>query len=86
MIRTLNVFGHVSYFQMFEYSNETICAFAPFPEINAYTGLYKRDDLIIKTILNPWARCALEAACICPVNPYQVIHCNVAPADHKCHR
>ncbi|XP_059151103.1 uncharacterized protein LOC131937582 [Physella acuta] len=72
--------------EMFEYSHETVCAFAPFPEINAYTGLYKRDDLIIKTILNPWARCALEATCMCPVNPYQVIHCNVAPADHKCHR
>lgn len=71
---------------MFDYSNETSCVFAPYPEVLSGILFFKRDDLIIKAILNPWARCALEAKCMCPINPYPIIHCDVPPKDHRCHR
>ncbi|CAL1543071.1 unnamed protein product [Lymnaea stagnalis] len=72
--------------QMFAYMGEAPCAFSQFPELHASNAGYRRDALIIRAILEPWARCALEASCMCPVESSLVIDCVKLVAEHRCHR
>ncbi|CAL1537089.1 unnamed protein product [Lymnaea stagnalis] len=72
--------------QTFNYFGEEPCAFSPFPELEANNGIYKKDPFVIRGLLEPWARCALEASCMCPVDPGSVLSCNKPVAEHRCHR
>ncbi|CAL1525839.1 unnamed protein product [Lymnaea stagnalis] len=72
--------------EMFDYFGESPCAFSPFPEIEANNGMYKNDPFVIHAVLEPWARCALEPSCICPVPPATVVNCNKPVAEPRCHR
>lgn len=72
--------------QTFDYFGEEPCAFSPFPELEANNGLYRRDGFIVRALLEPWARCALEAGCMCPVAPNSVLSCSKPVAEHRCHR
>lgn len=72
--------------KVFDYFGEEPCAFTPFPELHSGFTMFRRDDLIIEAILKPWARCALEDACMCPAFPHSIAGC-VGPAlYHRCHR
>nr|KAI8757246.1 hypothetical protein BgiMline_010761 [Biomphalaria glabrata] len=76
-----------TYPQMFQYMEEDPCTFMPYPEINGAPMLHKNDPLVIKTVLEPWARCALEESCICPVEPKKCIRCiRDNFTIHRCHR
>ncbi|CAL1525837.1 unnamed protein product [Lymnaea stagnalis] len=72
--------------QMFDYFGESPCAFSPHLEIEAGNGMYKKDPIVIHAVLEPWARCALEPSCMCPVEHGKVIKCNKPIAEHMCHR
>ncbi|CAL1548778.1 unnamed protein product [Lymnaea stagnalis] len=72
--------------QTFDYFGESPCAFGQFPELEANNGMFKRDQFVIHAVLEPWARCALEPSCMCPVAPNTVLDCRRPIADHRCHR
>ncbi|CAL1543070.1 unnamed protein product [Lymnaea stagnalis] len=72
--------------ETFDYFGELPCAFAPFPELEGNNAMYRRDPFIVRAMLEPWARCALEASCMCPVSPQKVLDCRKPIADHRCHR
>ncbi|CAL1538135.1 unnamed protein product [Lymnaea stagnalis] len=70
----------------FDYFEEKPCAFSGFPELHSGFSLFKPEAFAVDTILKPWARCALEASCMCPVFPKVVIGCPKTLKDHRCHR
>ncbi|KAI8798718.1 hypothetical protein BgiBS90_001021 [Biomphalaria glabrata] len=70
---------------MFRYMEEDPCTFTSYPELEATSLLHKNDPLVIKTVLEPWARCALEESCICPVEPKTAIKCKRNNlTNHRC--
>ncbi|KAK6976519.1 MetK 1 protein, partial [Biomphalaria glabrata] len=70
----------------FQYMAEDPCTFMHYPELQATSMLHKNDPLVIKTVLEPWARCALEETCICPVEPSKSIVCkHEILKEHRCH-
>ncbi|KAI8798717.1 hypothetical protein BgiBS90_001020, partial [Biomphalaria glabrata] len=76
-----------TYQQMFQFMDEDPCTFTPYPEFHATSMLHKNDQLVIKTVLEPWARCALEETCMCPVEPSKSIVCKRDSfIQHRCHR
>ncbi|KAK6976516.1 MetK 1 protein [Biomphalaria glabrata] len=76
-----------TYPQMFQFMDEDPCTFTPYPEFHATSMLHKNDQLVIKTVLEPWARCALEETCMCPVEPSKSIVCKRDSfIQHRCHR
>ncbi|CAL1538136.1 unnamed protein product [Lymnaea stagnalis] len=70
----------------FDYFEEKPCAFSVFPELHAGFSLFKPEAFAVNAILKPWARCALEASCMCPVFPKAVIGCSKRETEHGCHR
>ncbi|XP_059162977.1 uncharacterized protein LOC131946302 isoform X1 [Physella acuta] len=72
--------------QTFDYFGEEPCAFNIFPELPGGLSMYRKDVFNIRAILEPWARCAIEPECVCPVNPFKVIWCHGEHKDHRCHR
>ncbi|XP_059162974.1 uncharacterized protein LOC131946299 [Physella acuta] len=71
----------------FNYFGEEPCAFNIFPQILAGLSVYRKDKFNIRAILEPWARCALEPQCVCPVIPPEKVRmCAGEFKDHRCHR
>ncbi|KAK3777016.1 hypothetical protein RRG08_008871 [Elysia crispata] len=71
--------------QTLDYLNEDVCAMRQFVEMQAGIQMNRHDNLVIEALLNPWARCALEDSCICPIKPSAVISCK-GNKLHRCHR
>ncbi|GFN80362.1 hypothetical protein PoB_000686800 [Plakobranchus ocellatus] len=73
--------------EMFQYMNEDVCRFHNVPEIANAMALHRPDPLIVRTIMDPWARCALESECMCPAkyDVWTIRHCNNY-GTHRCHR
>ncbi|XP_059154464.1 uncharacterized protein LOC131939952 [Physella acuta] len=61
--------------QMFQYFGDSPCAHLPFVEVEMAFGMFHREPLVKKTILDPWVGCALNAACTCPVPQHTVQFC-----------
>ncbi|KAH9510012.1 hypothetical protein Btru_044835 [Bulinus truncatus] len=72
--------------QTFDYLGDQPCAYLPYPEIQGNCMLHKHDPFVVKAILEPWARCALEKECICPAEPGSVLGCRSDLKIHRCHR
>lgn len=70
----------------FDYFEEKPCAFSVFPEVRGTMVMFRRDAFAVNAILKPWARCALETSCMCPVLPKTVLGCPKILKDHRCHR
>ncbi|RUS85209.1 hypothetical protein EGW08_007035 [Elysia chlorotica] len=71
--------------QTLDYLNEDVCAMRQFEEMQAGIQMNRHDNLVIEALLNPWAKCALEDSCICPIKPSAVIRCT-GQHLHRCHR
>ncbi|XP_059162970.1 uncharacterized protein LOC131946294 [Physella acuta] len=73
--------------QTFNYFGEAPCAFNMYPEFLATVSVYRKDVFSIRAVLEPWARCALEPECMCPVIPPKKVKlCAGEYKDHRCHR
>ncbi|KAH9510011.1 hypothetical protein Btru_044831 [Bulinus truncatus] len=72
--------------QTFDYLGDQPCVYLPYPEIQGNCMLHKHDLLVVKAVLEPWARCALEKECICAVDPHTVLGCSTDLKIHRCHR
>ncbi|GFO43644.1 hypothetical protein PoB_007014900 [Plakobranchus ocellatus] len=70
----------------FDYMKREVCAFTAFPEIEACAQVHLNDPVTLRLVLEPWAKCALERCCICPVSPGPVLPCTKPSALHRCHR
>ncbi|GFN82184.1 hypothetical protein PoB_000869000 [Plakobranchus ocellatus] len=71
---------------MFDYMQEDVCPFFPYPEVQASVQLHHRDPLVVSAVLEPWCKCALEKNCICPVDPpTSALPCS-SKTLHRCHR
>ncbi|XP_053400739.1 uncharacterized protein LOC128557406 [Mercenaria mercenaria] len=69
----------------FNYLEEGICKFRSFGEVWATTVLFHFDD-ITKAVVNAWASCALNEACIAPVGK-EKLSCDLLDInDGRCHR
>ncbi|RUS75019.1 hypothetical protein EGW08_017200, partial [Elysia chlorotica] len=72
---------------MFDYMQEDVCPFFPYPEVQASVQLHNHDALVVNAVLEPWCRCALEKNCICPVSPpTKALPCSTTITLHRCHR
>ncbi|KAK3764933.1 hypothetical protein RRG08_045736 [Elysia crispata] len=72
---------------MFDYMQEDVCPFFPYPEVQASVQLHNNDPLVVNAILEPWCRCALEKDCMCPVSPpTKALPCSKTKTLHRCHR
>ncbi|RUS82038.1 hypothetical protein EGW08_010194 [Elysia chlorotica] len=74
--------------EMFQYMKEDVCRYHGVPEIANAMALHRPDPLVVRTIMEPWARCALEASCMCPPNysVWVIRHCVKPTGNHRCHR
>ncbi|GFO43640.1 metk_1 protein [Plakobranchus ocellatus] len=72
--------------QPFDYMKREVCAFTTFPEIEACAQVHRNDPVTLRLVLEPWARCALERCCICPVEPGPVLPCTKSISQHRCQR
>ncbi|GFR98548.1 MetK_2 protein [Elysia marginata] len=74
--------------EMFQYMREDVCRYHDVPEIANAMALHRPDPLVVRAIMNPWARCALEASCMCPsnYNVWVIRHCVKLGGNHRCHR
>ncbi|XP_059146343.1 uncharacterized protein LOC131933791 [Physella acuta] len=52
--------------QMFEYFGDSPCAHLPFDQVESGFGIYHREPLIEKALIDPWVACALRPECTCP--------------------
>ncbi|CAL1548266.1 unnamed protein product [Lymnaea stagnalis] len=54
--------------QMFEFFGDSPCAHMAFFQCESGFGMYHREPLVERAVLDPWFGCALNAACTCPEN------------------
>ncbi|CAL1533155.1 unnamed protein product [Lymnaea stagnalis] len=55
--------------QMSNFFGEELCAFRHFPELDGSNGIFGNLPFVIRALIEPWAKCALDAACMCPDQP-----------------
>ncbi|KAK3765933.1 hypothetical protein RRG08_002178 [Elysia crispata] len=74
--------------EMFKYMKEEVCRYHGVPEIANAMALHRPDPLVVRAIMDPWARCALEASCMCPAkySVWVIRHCVKHAGNHRCHR
>lgn len=61
--------------KMFEYFGDSPCAHMAFPQVETGFGIYHKEPLVQNAVLDPWYACAVQAACICPVEQKSVQIC-----------
>ncbi|KAH9489139.1 hypothetical protein Btru_057558 [Bulinus truncatus] len=50
----------------FDYFGDQPCAYLNYTSLQAGFGVYKQTSFVVRTILEPWAKCALERDCLIP--------------------
>ncbi|XP_060584682.1 uncharacterized protein LOC132740733 [Ruditapes philippinarum] len=69
----------------FNYLAEDVCKYRPFGEVWATTVLFYYDH-VTKVVVNAWASCALNEACIAPVGEDKLKCDFLDLSDGRCHR
>ncbi|CAL1541911.1 unnamed protein product [Lymnaea stagnalis] len=75
--------------QMFHHFGDSPCAHMAFNQVVGGFGIYHREPLIERAVLDPWLACALSAECMCPVDQRKVQSCPYPWGTKKiglCHR
>ena len=76
--------------EMFERFGDSPCAYLPFEMVEANFGLYHREPLIERAVIQPWLSCAVRSECICPEKWKSLQICRPVPRKRRvigvCHR
>ncbi|KAI8771527.1 hypothetical protein BgiBS90_028246 [Biomphalaria glabrata] len=71
----------------FDFFGEEPCAYLNYTSLQAGINVFKQTPFVVRTILEPWAKCALEPDCICPGCTRNHINCFKPKQEiHMCHR
>ncbi|KAH9512411.1 hypothetical protein Btru_039471 [Bulinus truncatus] len=71
----------------FDYFGDQPCAYLNYTSLQAGFGVYKQTPFVVRAILEPWAKCALERDCLIPGVTSQSISCSSPKKEiHMCHR
>ncbi|KAK0065936.1 hypothetical protein Bpfe_004733 [Biomphalaria pfeifferi] len=72
---------------MFDFFGDQPCAYINYTQLQAGVNVFKQTPFVVRSILEPWAKCVVELDCFCP-------NCTRGHRDcssrnntlHKCHR
>ncbi|XP_055896654.1 uncharacterized protein LOC106069819 isoform X3 [Biomphalaria glabrata] len=71
----------------FDFFGEEPCAYLNYTSLQAGINVFKQTPFVVRTILEPWAKCALEPDCICPGCTKNHLNCFKPKKEiHICHR
>uniref|UniRef100_A0A2C9MA93 Uncharacterized protein n=1 Tax=Biomphalaria glabrata TaxID=6526 RepID=A0A2C9MA93_BIOGL len=71
----------------FDYFGEEPCAYLNYTSLQAGINVFKQTPFVVRTILEPWTKCALEPNCICPRCTRDHLYCFKPKKEiHMCHR
>uniref|UniRef100_A0A2C9M1X4 Uncharacterized protein n=1 Tax=Biomphalaria glabrata TaxID=6526 RepID=A0A2C9M1X4_BIOGL len=72
---------------MFDYMGDKPCAYLKYPQIQSGVMVFKKASFIVRTILEPWAKCGFEKDCFCPLTREDSVDCTHKKIEiHMCHR
>ncbi|CAL1541912.1 unnamed protein product [Lymnaea stagnalis] len=75
--------------QMFHFFGDSPCAHMAFSQVVGGFGVYHRELLVERAVLDPWLACAIQEECTCPVKQHTVQTCPNPRTTKKiglCHR
>ncbi|KAK0065960.1 hypothetical protein Bpfe_004757, partial [Biomphalaria pfeifferi] len=71
----------------FDYFGEEPCAYLNYTSLQAGINVFKQTPFVVRTILEPWAKCVLEPDCVCPGCTRNHLNCFKPKKEiHMCHR
>ena len=72
---------------MFAFYGDVPCMYWAFPELLAGFSVFHNEPFMTKVVLDPWVGCALNASCMCPVDPQAARICpHTERRVGQCHR
>ncbi|CAL1535431.1 unnamed protein product [Lymnaea stagnalis] len=79
--------AHQTLPEMFDYMNQTHCAFNQYPELMSGIAVFKNEPFVQRLVVEPWARCAMERYCLCPRDSHRSHYCPKKATHYgQCHR
>ncbi|KAK0065860.1 hypothetical protein Bpfe_004657, partial [Biomphalaria pfeifferi] len=72
---------------MFDYMGDMPCAYLNYTQIQSGIIVFKQTPFIVRTVLEPWAKCGFEKDCFCPLTKENSVDCFTSKKEiHMCHR